>query len=107
MCIVAQCDIPIKIAKPAVLFPALAEILFGTRGNSEARRPVSSVQHPVSSGVPDMTSDFDRRELIALAGLGGLGIVFGSAIATPAAAQNYRGPTAAVPGGFFFIHLSG
>ena len=30
-----------------------------------------------------MTSDFDRRELIALAGLGGLGIVFGSAIATP------------------------
>jgi 3',5'-cyclic AMP phosphodiesterase CpdA len=53
-----------------------------------------------------MTSDFDRRELIALAGLGGLGIVFGSAIATPAAAQGYSGPAAGAPEDFFFVQLS-
>ena len=43
-----------------------------------------------------MTGDFDRRELIALASLSGLGIVFGSAFRSPAAAQGYGGPTAAV-----------
>ena len=53
-----------------------------------------------------MTSDFDRRELIALAGLGGLGIIFGSAVATPAAAQVYGGPAAGAPEDFFFIQLS-
>ena len=53
-----------------------------------------------------MTSDFDRRELIALAGLGGLGIVFGSAVATPAVAQSYTGPAAQAPEDFFFIQLS-
>ena len=36
-----------------------------------------------------MSNDFDRRELLALAGIGGLGVVFGSAIAPPASAQGY------------------
>lgn len=53
-----------------------------------------------------MTSDFDRRELIALAGLGGLGVVFGSAIAPQAAAQVYSGPATGAPEDFFFVQLS-
>src|SRR5207249_10858030 len=64
------------------------------------------LHQPINSGAPDMTSDFDRRELIALAGLGGLGIIFGSAVATPAAAQVYGGPAAGGPEDFFFIQLS-
>src|SRR5262245_24292550 len=54
-----------------------------------------------------MTADFDRRELMALAGVGGLGIVFGSTLASPAHAQGY--PTTAAPAAaedFFFIQLS-
>jgi 3',5'-cyclic AMP phosphodiesterase CpdA len=53
-----------------------------------------------------MSSDFDRRELLALAGLGGLGIVFGSSLTPPAAAQGYGTPSAAPPEDFFFIQLS-
>jgi len=54
-----------------------------------------------------MTSDFDRRELLALAALSGLGIVFGSALASPAAAQGYGGaPASAAPEDFFFVQLS-
>jgi 3',5'-cyclic AMP phosphodiesterase CpdA len=53
-----------------------------------------------------MSNDFDRRELMALAGLGGLGVVFGSAIAPPAAAQGYSGPANAAPEDFFFVQLS-
>src|SRR4051812_36879572 len=53
-----------------------------------------------------MSNDFDRRELMALAGLGGLGVAFGSAIAPPAAAQGYSGPANAAPEDFFFVQLS-
>src|SRR4029453_11356393 len=42
-----------------------------------------------------MTRNFDRRELMALAGISGLGIVFGSALAAPAQAQGYGAPAAA------------
>ena len=48
-----------------------------------------------------MTTNLDRRELIALAGLGGLGVVFGSALVSPALAQ-----TAAPAEDFFFVHLA-
>ena len=54
-----------------------------------------------------MSNDFDRRELIALAGVGGLGVVFGSAIAPPAAAQpGYGAPATAAAEDFFFVQLS-
>jgi 3',5'-cyclic AMP phosphodiesterase CpdA len=54
-----------------------------------------------------MTTNFDRRELIALAGVGGLGIVFGSALPSGAQAQGYPAATAAAPPeDFFFIQLS-
>jgi 3',5'-cyclic AMP phosphodiesterase CpdA len=53
-----------------------------------------------------MTMDLDRRELMALAGLGGLGIVYGSTLTRPAAAQGYSGPAAGAPEDFFFVQLS-
>ena len=53
-----------------------------------------------------MSSDFDRRELLTLASLGGLGVVFGSAMAAPAAAQGYGPGAAASTEDFFFIQLS-
>jgi 3',5'-cyclic AMP phosphodiesterase CpdA len=54
-----------------------------------------------------MRSDFDRRELLTLTGLGGLGVVFASAIATPAVAQGYAAGTSAdTAEDFFFIQLS-
>ena len=53
-----------------------------------------------------MSSDFDRRELLAIAGLGGLGVVFGSSIAPPAAAQGYGPGSTAPTEDFFFIQLS-
>jgi 3',5'-cyclic AMP phosphodiesterase CpdA len=54
-----------------------------------------------------MTRNFDRRELMALAGISGLGIVFGSALASPAQAQGYAAPSAAAaPEDFFFVQLS-
>ena len=55
-----------------------------------------------------MTMDLDRRELIALAGLGGLGIVYSSTLAGPAAAQNYGGAaTINTPGGETAIVVGG
>jgi 3',5'-cyclic AMP phosphodiesterase CpdA len=53
-----------------------------------------------------MSSDFDRRELLAIAGLGGLGVIFGRSIAPPVAAQGYGSGPAAPPEDFFFIQLS-
>ena len=54
-----------------------------------------------------MALDFDRRELMALAGLGGIGVLFASRLAPPAAAQGYGGPaTPALPEDFFFVQLS-
>jgi hypothetical protein len=53
-----------------------------------------------------MSNDFDRRELLAIAGLGGLGVVFGSAMAPPAAAQGYGAGAAGPAEDFFFIQLS-
>lgn len=53
-----------------------------------------------------MTSGFDRRELIAFAGFGGIGIAFGSTLVLPAAAQGYGAATAAAPEDFFFVQLS-
>jgi 3',5'-cyclic AMP phosphodiesterase CpdA len=53
-----------------------------------------------------MSNDFDRRELLAIAGLTGLGVVFGSSIAPPAAAQGYGSGSAAPPEDFFFIQLA-
>ena len=53
-----------------------------------------------------MSSDFDRRELLSIAGLGGLGVVFGSSIAPPAAAQGYDPAKAGPAEDFFFIQLS-
>lgn len=53
-----------------------------------------------------MSNDFDRRELLAIAGLGGLGVVFGSSIAPPAAAQGYEPAKAGPAEDFFFIQLS-
>jgi 3',5'-cyclic AMP phosphodiesterase CpdA len=53
-----------------------------------------------------MTSDFDRRELIALASFGGLGIVFGSTLATPATAQSYGSTGTPAAEDFFFVQLS-
>lgn len=53
-----------------------------------------------------MTCNFDRRELMTLAGLGGLGIVFGSTLTTPAQAQAYGTASAAPPEDFFFVQLA-
>jgi 3',5'-cyclic AMP phosphodiesterase CpdA len=54
-----------------------------------------------------MASDLDRRELIALTGLGGIGILFASRLTTPAVAQGYAaGPAAATAEDFFFVQLS-
>jgi 3',5'-cyclic AMP phosphodiesterase CpdA len=51
-----------------------------------------------------VNSGFDRRELVALASLGGLSIIFGSALAPQAVAQG--APAAALPEDFFFVQLS-
>lgn len=53
-----------------------------------------------------MSSDFDRRELLSIAGLGGLGVVFGSTLAPPAAGQGYEPAKAGPAEDFFFIQLS-
>lgn len=53
-----------------------------------------------------MTHAVDRRELMVLAGLGGVGIVFGSALTAPALAQGYGTPAAPLPEDFFFVQLA-
>jgi 3',5'-cyclic AMP phosphodiesterase CpdA len=51
-----------------------------------------------------MTEDFDRRELLALAGIGGLGIVFGSTLTSAASAQT-SAPAPAAAEDFYFVQL--
>src|SRR5262245_34054394 len=84
------------------LIPEFRQIFFASpgifRSDGHFRECVNS--NPTEEGT--MSNDFDRRELMALAGLGGLGVVFGSAIAPPAAAQGYSGPANAAPEDFFF-----
>ncbi len=53
-----------------------------------------------------MTTSLDRRELVRLAALGGIGIPFGAAGNLPAAAQGYGESTPAGSDDFFFIQLS-
>src|SRR4051812_11132741 len=52
-----------------------------------------------------MTIDFDRRELMTLAGLGA-GALFASSLSQPAAAQGYGPAAAPPPEDFFFVQLS-
>lgn len=52
-----------------------------------------------------MTGSFDRREILALAGLGGVGVVFGSTLVLPAAAQG-SAPAGAAAEDFYFVQLS-
>ena len=54
-----------------------------------------------------MSIDLDRRELVALAGIAGLGVAFGSALAPPAAAQGYGTPGAqTAPEDLFFVQVA-
>jgi 3',5'-cyclic AMP phosphodiesterase CpdA len=79
----------------------MASGIFGRQGRSSRRGIVPRQEQNI------MTSNIDRRELIALAGIGGLGVVFGSALAAPAQAQNYPAASAGgPPEDFFFIQLS-
>src|SRR3954471_6854218 len=70
--------------------------------------PVSSSTARIRAalGRAIMTSSIDRRELLALASLGGLGLVARSALA-PAPARAKTAPAAQAPAeDFFFVQLS-
>jgi predicted phosphodiesterase len=87
------------------LFPLSRKITLASAGIS--RRAGWSPHHTQQAGEEHtMSSHFDRRELLAIAGLGGLGIVFGSSIVPPAAAQGYGPATPRPAEDFFFIHLA-